>query len=397
MQCSPPVACKAAPKEEVPIFVGPLDYIDLLRAERSKGHWAVLTDKPSHVVQMSTDEGGQISFAVSFASVGEFHYALSYRWEDMVHVEGVGDISSTFTRTPSHVISRGVWVDAINHLNAKDLVLEVVQGMAAVYCASEVYPLYLNIRTFRATAVKLVRSPFGMSCTRVPVETLENSILDVLVHAGFTEGGYGNEGACIDVLHMIECSVRGWMWQELTFGGFPTAIDNVVGYLVYCVIITGGIGLPLACQGFKMRNLSILEMVQAALAGDDTSYCQRYSWKYDQPTGLTLDQARDLAREVHRTVLSDNSRLWESACRNLSNVNFTVLEDCVPASFAVISGGFLHGEPARITGDKVLEICQRLALSIPVTIQWVNDFVLKVPPASLGGEAAAVNGIFLLE
>jgi hypothetical protein len=103
----------------------------------------MLTDTPSHIVDLKTDKDDSLTFAVAFAAVGEFHFALSYRWEDMVRIDSVGDNSKTFTCTPAHIVAREVWVDAIDHVNANDLVAEVVRGMAAVYQVSDVYPMYL--------------------------------------------------------------------------------------------------------------------------------------------------------------------------------------------------------------------------------------------------------------
>mmetsp|Transcript_37265 Transcript_37265/g.77978 ORF Transcript_37265/g.77978 Transcript_37265/m.77978 type:complete len:505 (-) Transcript_37265:733-2247(-) len=373
------------------IISQPGEYIKLLRSKRPQGLWAVLTDKPSHVVDFETNDGGHLSFAVAFAAVGEFHYALSYRWEDMVKVDGVGDIASSFTRTPAHIVARGVWVDAINHLNAKDLVEEVVRGMAAVYRGSEVYPLYLNIRVPGAMAINVTFGRgYGAVVDCIPVKSLGDAEVNALVHAGFTSGGYCS-GRAVDVLHMVRCSVRGWMWQELTFGRFPDQIDNVVGYMTYCDIITGGVGLRRECAAFRMRGLPISKIVQETLAGMEISYCQKYSWSNDRPSSLMLDDARAIARECHEAVMADTERLWESACRNLSNVNFTVPEDCVAASLAVLSDGALQGNAAKDVGGRVLAICQRRHLPIPVGIPWIKQFVLSVSPEMLQGTAKQVK------
>lgn len=341
---------------------------------------------------MKTDQGGNISFAVAFAAVGEFHYALSYRWEDMVTVDGVGNISRIFTLTPAHIVARGVWVDAINHLNNKGLSDGVVQGMAAVYQASEVYPLYLNIRVPGAVIVKLETNIYAGGQQRIdtPTETLDDPNLNRLVHDGLIDGY--SSGMGVDVLHMIKCSVRGWMWQELTFGRFPHEIDNVVGYLIYCVIITGRKLRP-EHDSFKMQGKSIWELVQSALSGEELDYGgRRYACTGETPSGLTLDVARAMALRCREAVMADTERLWVSACHNLSNVNSTKLDDCVVASLAVLSNGELQSpSKARGVGGKVLAICQRLSLSIPVHDSWINEFVTRFPAAVRQGTAKQVS------
>ncbi len=96
-------------------------------------------------------------------------------------------------------------------------------------------------------AVEVCSSPYGLFPDHVPVETLDDLSASALVHVGVTSSCYCDRLG-VDMLHMVKCSMRGWMWQELTFGSFPEEIDNVVGYLIYCAIIAGGLVCCLRVQ-----------------------------------------------------------------------------------------------------------------------------------------------------
>ena len=83
---------------------------------------------PSHVVELRTEKGEPFSFCVAFKGVGEFTYALSHRRDCLIQVQGVGSISPAFLSTPADIVSEGVWVDAINHLNDPGLTNGAVMG-----------------------------------------------------------------------------------------------------------------------------------------------------------------------------------------------------------------------------------------------------------------------------
>ncbi len=91
----------------------------------------------------------------------------------------------------------------------------------------------------------------------VPSEQLNEAEISDLANEGIAGLGYCGGG------DMAKSAARGWMWQELVFGSIPEKIDNAVGYLVYCAVISGGFKLPPACETFKMRDMSVLELVRS--------------------------------------------------------------------------------------------------------------------------------------